>query len=311
MGGPVLAARWGGTVIIHRQNTVAGGSDAGKRILAHIGRVIGMQGLTEVDPSGRVTTRKPQVLAALTPSLTTTLQEFVIAAHFHAPLNINVLDLADWASAFPEFSKVQQVPPGGPVNLMNTPGIQFQVAGFELPRLLLTAESGLTVQLQSDRFAFGWIRQHAIGAPAPYPGFENLVQEFKKAFVRFANWHINRLKIPPPPTRLVELAYVNMVPLEREGERLRLSDIFKFVSPGVRKVNAFTTVWIEALSQEQDGPRVTAQVGLAKGPLDMDVLAFNFAGLANVGPNNDITTMINALHDRITDMYLSTMNASA
>lgn len=240
---------------------------------------------------------------------TKTLNEFVVAVHFQTPLNLNVLDLASWASAFSEYPKVQQLEAGPRVELAPAPGFQFELATESTPRLMLSGENGRNVQLQTDRFAHGWVRRTPVGEPADYPGFIEMINGFRVTFDRFAEWYAKRLGVPASPARLVELGYLNMVPMERDGIRHRLGDVFKLVTPGLRKVNAFTTAWVEGLTTDVDSPRVTAQVGLAKAPPNLNVLAFNFTGLANVKGNDQMIKMIEALHDRISDMYRSTMNA--
>ena len=101
---------------------------------------------------------------------TTSLQELTIAAHFQAPLPLTVMDLADWVEHFTkEFPVLQQLPPLPPTNLPAL-GVPVQVQFLDaaaLPRMLLrTADGRYHVQLQNDRFAFGWSRTEPIGDPA-------------------------------------------------------------------------------------------------------------------------------------------------
>jgi hypothetical protein len=76
-----------------------------------------------------------------------------------------------------------------------------------------------------------------------------------------------------PGHRLIELTYSNAAPLERNGKKIKLSEIFTFVQPTGRALNAFSTSWIENVYPQSPTdptppPRaiVTAQVVIGSIP---------------------------------------------
>ena len=92
--------------------------------------------------------------------------------HFGTPLPLTVLDMADWAREFSKYPKAQQLHMVPPVQLSGPGPISFSfgLAQSELPRLLLRSENGeRTVQLQADRFGFGWARNVPIGETRRIP----------------------------------------------------------------------------------------------------------------------------------------------
>jgi uncharacterized protein (TIGR04255 family) len=243
---------------------------------------------------------------------TKSLQELIIAAHFQAPLPFSVMDLASWVEHFNEFPVVQQIsalpladlPVAGPAQ------IQFQVIEAPmLPRMLLrTADGRYSVQLQNDRFGFGWHRTEPIGDPTEYPGFEDLKDSWKEALDHFESWTQTRFR-QRPAHRLVELNYSNAVPLEHAGRQKRLSEIFKFVQPIRRKVNGFNTSWIERIfPADSEAARkgvVTCAVTMGIAPPALEVLAFTFTGLASVAPDEQSEHILNDIHAKIREIYES------
>jgi uncharacterized protein (TIGR04255 family) len=245
---------------------------------------------------------------------TRSLQELIIAAHFQAPLPFTVMDLASWVEHFSELPVVQQLPPLAAANLP-TPGIpqlQLQFVSVEaatLPRMLLrTADGRYSVQLQNDRFAFGWHRTEPIGDPAEYAGFEAHREHWKQTLDHFEVWTERRFR-QRPAHRLLELSYNNAVPFEREGRQRRLSELFKFVQPGGRIMNGFNTSWVEPIYPTADGqpPKgvVSAVVGLGVAPPAVNVLAFTFSGLATVATDEQSEHILNDIHAKIRDIYES------
>src|ERR1700730_4507036 len=183
---------------------------------------------------------------------TKSLQELIIGVHFDAPIPLTVVDLADWVAHFSrDYPVVQQLPPLPQINLpvvAGPPQLQVQmiaVDGMQLPRMLLRSLDGrYSVQLQPDRFAFGWHRMEPLGEPAEYPGFDAHQQSWAGAIAYFEKWTEARFRVRPTH-RLVELTYSNATPLEKDGKKKRLSEIFTFVRPGSRTLIAFNTSWVE------------------------------------------------------------------
>jgi uncharacterized protein (TIGR04255 family) len=254
------------------------------------------------------------VQAAMAPPVTAptkTLAEVVLAAHFQAPLNLDVLELASWVGYFSDFPIVQYLPVAPqanmPVNALPQMTFDFGMQGSTLPRVLLRSPDGrYSIQLQADRFAFGWVRIEPVGVPADYPGFESMLEKWLTILERFNDWAEERFQTRPQH-RLVELNYANAAPLERDGQKRRISEIFKFVQTGGRPVIAFNTTWIERISGE-DGVQigaVTAVVGLGQAPPAVPVVAFNFAGIAEVAPGRESNHILNEVHAKIREMYQS------
>jgi len=109
-----------------------------------------------------------------------------------------------------------------------------------------------------------------------------------------------------PFARLVEISYHNAAPIDSQGRRRHISEMFRFVHTEGRRLNQFQVAWGESLSEGPDSPRVAAQVGIGTAPPDQVVFAFNFMGLGTVsglGTDAEAVDMLNSLHKRIREMY--------
>jgi hypothetical protein len=241
------------------------------------------------------------------------LQEMLLVEHFRTELPLNVLDLAAWAQEFGEFSSATQLPWLPPVQLRPPGPFLYNItpATTDLPRVLLrSADRTRTLQLQSDRLAFGWARPNSVGENADYPGFEALKMEFGEISRRFNTWSFKRLALHPT-ARLAELAYNNATPMEVGGKIRKISDVFKFVNPG-RPVNAFQVAWMELIDKERpDGARVSATVAIGSAPPVDRVLIHNFSGHAPVDGEDARATekSFKLLHDRTLEMYAAAFRA--
>lgn len=254
------------------------------------------------------------------PPATRTLQEVIIAAHFGAPLPLTLMDVADWVRHFDEFSIVQQLPPlpAAQLPVPGGPTATFQLVAVDhatLPRMLLRSPDGrYFVQLQADRFAFGWSRIEPPGALVGYPGFENFSEKWNDVLGQFNHWTELRFQ-HQPIHRLIELSYSNAAVLDRDGKRRRLSEIFKFVQPGVRRVNMFNVNWMERLYPEETTlgftGAVTSSVGMGETPQGAPALIFNFFGLAAVAPEVESKHILNDLHAKIREIYEGSIVADA
>jgi hypothetical protein len=236
---------------------------------------------------------------------TTTLQEVILVEHFRQALPLTILDVADWAREFSEFGEPRQLPWLPPIDLTQSPfSIGFQT-NQELPRLLLSSITRSThLQLQSDRFGFGWSRASSVGDKARYPGYEDLLARRSEIADRFRAWCTKRLGVSPE-SRLVELTYNNATPIVVEGRRRRLSEIFRWVQPS-RPVNSFQVSWLELMEKNKpDAARVAAVVAVGAAPPVSEALLFNFSGVGPIDKDEKHTKsdMWNALHRRIQDMY--------
>jgi uncharacterized protein (TIGR04255 family) len=215
--------------------------------------------------------------------------------------------LAAWAQEFREFPDATQLPWLPAVHLLPPGPISYNLLAGNagLPRVLLrTPDRTRTLQLQSDRFAFGWSRPNAVGENADYPGFEALKIEFREILRRFHSWSSKRLEIQPS-ARVIELGYNNATPMEIEGKIRKISDVFKFVAPG-RPVNAFQVAWMELIDKERpDGARVSATVAIGSAPPVDRVLIHNFSGHAPVDGESVAAAekVWQLLHDRTLEMY--------
>jgi hypothetical protein len=238
-------------------------------------------------------------------ALTATLQEINLVEHIAPALPLTILDIADWAREFSEFGEPRQLPWLPPVQLV-LQGQEFLISPSELPRLLLRSLSGgRTIQLQNDRFGFGWARSGQVGEPEKYPGYDQLRSEQSEHALKYRNWCKKRFGVSPK-TRLVELSYNNAAPiLSDNGRRRRLSEIFKWVQPS-RPVNSFQVAWMELLETGRiDAPRVNAVVVIGSAPPIAEALIFNFAGFAPIDSHDEgaIYRWLDALHARILAMY--------
>ena len=255
---------------------------------------------------------------------TKSLQELIIAVHFDAQIPLTVVDLADWVTYFSyDFPIIQQLPALSQVNLPTVLGPQslqlqmLSVDSLPLPRMLLRSpDARYSIQLQNDRFAFGWHRTEPLGESAEYPGFEVHQQNWAEVVAKFEAWTQTRFRMRPGH-RLIELTYSNAAPLERNGKKIRLSEIFTFVQPTGRPLSAFNTSWIENVYPQSPTdltpPRaiVTAQVAIGSAPPVQMVLGFNFSGLGAVAQDHESTHILNDLHAKIREIYASSIVADA
>ena len=244
---------------------------------------------------------------------TKTLTETVIVAYLKSPMNITILDVASWAKAFEsDFNVPQQTPASAPFSLDALPGQGFvaMASGTELPRLILrSAKHPFVVQLQSDRFGFSWARQKGIGEEDDYIGFEKLKERWSQHLATFAHWFSSTFRTDPK-FRATEITYTNALPLLREdGSARRLSEVFRFVSPGSRPVNAFSATWAELLSPDPQAPRVSAVTGVGLHPLTgQNAVFYNFTGVGLVDDSAGdlgVLRMLDSLHERIHEMHTS------
>ncbi|MFK4622527.1 hypothetical protein [Bradyrhizobium diazoefficiens] len=255
---------------------------------------------------------------SVAPATTTTLQEFVLAAHFRSPLPLGLMDLANWVNSFSDYPLHQELPAlptaNMPVEGPQMPAIQFG-PGPMLPRMLLRSQDGrYSLQLQNDRLAFGWARIEPVGLPADYPGFERMLTLWTEVRSRVEDWSQSRFRARPQ-YRLVEINYLNAAPLAVEGKPKRISEIFRFVQPGGRTVNGFNVQWAERVYPDPEGEPlraiVTAAVGLGQAPPAIPVLSFNFSGMATVADGQESNHIINDVHAKIREIYQSAMISDA
>lgn len=249
---------------------------------------------------------------------TSTLQELILAAHFRAPLPLTVVDVAAWVTAFSDFPIVQQLQPLPPANLPvpGPPQFSFEInpTGV-LPRMLLRTQDGrYSLQLQADRFAMGWSRIEPLGALADYPGFEAMLWRWSELLVRFEAWTQARFHLRPQH-RLVEVNYANAAPLDQNGQKKRISEVFRFVQTTGRPVNLFNTTWAESIYPSIDNRLtgvVTATVALGEAPpVATGVVVFNFTGMAEVAEGQESKHIMNDIHDKIREMYQSAIVSNA
>jgi hypothetical protein len=247
-------------------------------------------------------------------AISESLQEVVLVEHYAANLPLNVLDLAAWAKEFSEFQHSSQLPWLPPVKLAPPGPVAFDLiqSTAELPRILLRSSDGSSyLQLQGDRFAYGWSRPGPVGVPIEYPGFDTLLGAYLEFSQRFRAWCQQRFG-SKPTRRLVELSYNNAASLVSEFGDRKISDIFKWVTPS-RPVNSFQVVWMELIGKSRpDGARVSAVVAVGSAPPIDRALIHNFTGYAPIDLNSDqtIEKVWQLLHTRILEMYNAVIKAN-
>jgi len=246
--------------------------------------------------------------------LTRSLQEVVLAVHFSEPVPLTVVDVAAWIAEYggDDHPTFQEMPPLGPTQFplprQQPFSLDLRLANT-LPRVrIMGAGKHNLCVIQSDRIAFGWQRDVAVGEQADYPGYDSLRESWVSEINRFSSWLTQRLEIPISP-RLVELSYNNAYQLEIEGRVRRISEITQFVSPGNRAFNSFNVAWSEFLGTPSDG-FVQASLGISTAPPGQHVIGVNYFGLASVDglshPDEMVTAVMGAadkLHTRILDMH--------
>jgi len=244
------------------------------------------------------------------------LQEVMFAAHLVAPMKLDVRRLAQLIDTFSDDgATIDQMAPLPPAALPGTSSANPTLAGSltfqigqvagELPRIRLLLGDGHTLFVfQSDRFAFGWRRSEAVGSQVDYPGFQSLQSRWAEVIDQVHKWaalHNEQLSF-----RLAELDYNNAYPLEVEGQKRRLKDVFKLIDVEARPVNAFMTNWSEPLD---DGGSVNVSGGIGLAPPGTRVFGLNYFGLAGVGVDNsggsssDLLSVTDVIHTRILDIH--------
>lgn len=246
--------------------------------------------------------------------LTRSLQEVVLAVHFSEAVPLTVVDVAAWIAEYggddnPTF---QEMPPLGPTQLPSSRQqsllLDLRLAST-LPRVrIMEAGKHNLCVIQSDRIAFGWQRDIAVGEQADYPGYESLRGNWVSDINRFSSWLAEQLDLPISP-RLVELSYNNAYQLETDGRVRRISDIIQLVSPGNRLFNTFNVTWSEPLGTLSEG-YVQTSLGLGTAPPGQHVIGVNYFGLASVDRLSHSEKMVTAvmegadkLHTRILDIH--------
>ena len=250
--------------------------------------------------------------------LTSTLNEFVLAAHFAEPLSLGVMDVASWVETFfDDFPELQQLPPAGRVELAPvSPQFQFLTGTMELPRMLLRdPRTGRYVLIQDDRFAVGWARLEPLGAPAEYPGYATMKENWRELIQQLLQWYSSRTG-GKPTGRLLELAYHNAIPREPrlDDKPQPLANVYNFLKPLPRPVNGFNMSWSELITSDPAGGQVNAQAGVGVVLPAQPVLAFNFTGLhpfAGAPDGEDAIAIVDTLHARILDMRAASIISEA
>ncbi len=242
---------------------------------------------------------------------TSTLTEFVLATHFETDLPFRVMDLADWARTFAEdFPVAEQLPTLARIDLTANPFQMMLVQEPILPMMRLTSADGsFYLKLQTDRFALGWARTTLAGAPDAYPGFDGMLERWSQVSAKFETWLKTRTNLSAT-TRLIELAYFNLRPFPTDGRGATLSEVFSFMKPVGRKLNAFQANWTEFLEPSPTAARVTMSAGVTMIEGDRGGFTFNFFGFSPVSGSitgRETRSAVTALHGRILDMYEATI----
>ncbi len=256
---------------------------------------------------------------------TRSLQEVVVAIHFAGTLPITLTDLADWTRAYggaePAFQLLPHLPAAQmPAHSQQMPPIDLQLltaTASSLPRVRLRGSDKQTLYvLQDDRVAFGWQRDVELGEEADYPGYEALRGLWADEIARFAKWLLEHLSASFVP-RLVELSYSNAYPLEVGGEKRRIGEILKILTPAYhRQVTSFQVAWSEAVGSPGEAV-VTAQAGLGSVPPGgLRVLGTNYLGLADISGrthsadiSETVLTAADMLHGRILEIHRLAINS--
>ena len=245
---------------------------------------------------------------------TSSLIETQFVAYFNAPLNVTMLDMADLASVFKgDMPEIQQLPAAAPVELDAPITFNFNMQEAIIPRIIMRSYSiPFAISFQLDRFSFSWVRTSDLGKIVDYPGYDKLTEEWHYRLGQFEDWHNKKLG-SAPIYRLVELTYTNSLPLMKvNGESRRLSEVFAFVSPGSRPVNAFQANWTEMFERKTGSPRVMASTGVGllsgiAGGSNEPGMYFNFTGYGPLQNGSEgaptMPTLVDALHERILDVY--------
>lgn len=252
--------------------------------------------------------------------LTRTLQEVVLAVHFAGPIPLTVTDVAAWINEYGGVEpRYQQLPVLGPSQLP-MPGQQFfQIAAqdvSDVPRIRLFGSTPQTLYIfQNDRIAFGWQRDVSVGEEVEYPGYDVLRAAWIQEIERFNIWLEKTLSITVYP-KLVEISYNNAYPIDLDGKKRRMSEIFKLLDAEYRPVNAFQVSWAEFIGDGSEGV-VNAQGGLATAPPGQRVFALNYFALGSVRQLEDrsrfaenVMETADKLHERILDMHLAAVIGS-
>lgn len=193
--------------------------------------------------------------------------EVVITVQFAEPVRIgHVLEVAaiyrDFAEQFPDYD---QLPPAGPMmhkltQLDGSEPVSFQSSGLRVR--FGAMERGRYITLQDDRLSYGWIRRAGLDQDADYPGFDELLKEFREVWSDVAESlqrHVGG-EIRPG---LGEIAYVNgAATRDKDGNAIRLSSIYRFLNPDVPPagVNGYNYSWNETLNVA-DGILSTSAAG--------------------------------------------------
>jgi len=245
--------------------------------------------------------------------LTRTLQEVVLAVHFAGPIPLTVTDVSAWIDAYggaePNFQQLPVLPPS---QLPMSGQHVFQIAAHDVagvPRIRLSGSTPQTLYIfQNDRIAFGWQRDVIVGEEAEYPGYDALRATWMQEIERFNLWMIKTLSLNVYP-KLVEISYNNAYPLDFEGNKRRISEIFKLLDVEYRPVNALQVSWAEFIGDGSEGV-VNAQGGLATAPPGQRVFALNYFALGSVRQIEDpsrlaqnVMETADKLHERILDMH--------
>lgn len=198
--------------------------------------------------------------------------EIGISAVTAAPI-LDVYDVRLLHDVFrTDLPRVERQPPIGPMNpfpagpgpVVPTVMPVFQI-GPEPIRWWFVSENGDHVaQFQEQFLARNWRRQVlSRDAIEEYPGFAGVLEGFKSQLTNLDKFNASRGTGPAEPT-VIELLYDNLLPLDSDKGRLKLSDVLSHMT-GVHKepIHGFNMGWLERIPGENPTGPLTLQVSMS------------------------------------------------
>lgn len=100
------------------------------------------------------------------------------------------------------------------------------------------------VQFQRDRFLYNWRK---LDSKKPYPRYEKVIGAFLKNYAAFESC-LAEMKLPNATIEMLELSYINLIPISSFGGLKNLGDIFEDISWKKRAANTpqptkFSLLW--------------------------------------------------------------------
>lgn len=232
---------------------------------------------------------------------------------------IDPYDVKSFHQSFPELPLFERQGTIGNLDLATQVGGGSNVIDFSKgpPQKwwFVSADQSRVFQAQDNFVSYNWRRfELSPGSPIDYPGFDQVLSEFKSSLALAQKWHTDNGSELPSPAGC-ELFYDNIIPMiSEDGQPLSMSDVlveFNRAESG-RPALGWVNQWMEEIDALEDGDQSVLRVhiavlGLALPDRDvpLPVVKLMFTAGAARSTWNDVIQFFEIAHDHVRKRFLT------